>query len=238
MREGGGRWGLLLCLAAALCLAEGCRWWELIGRREQNRGQKVERPTAGPPKPGTGASAQPQPTPAPAQPKLPPSQVARPGNPAAWGEGARIAVGRQFEPVYFERDGAELTSAARQQLADHAKWLQEHPRVWVTLAGHSGDEVSIRYGYCLGLARALAVMDFLVGRGLDQQRFYPISFGEDLPVADDPSPQSRVLNSRVELLGFIAPSGQNQPKPVPAEKKTPPPAEPQPTAPPAEDLAR
>lgn len=156
---------------------------------------------------------------APLQPQLAADDVARPGNPAAWGESAQIAVGRQFEPIFFDADSDELDVNGRQRLREYATWLTVHPQVWVTLAGHTDQLGSTRYSYTLGMARALAVQDFLIGQGLAPGRLYAISFGRDLPAAEGKPAETKALDNRVELLAFIAPLGVPAPAPIPLEKR-------------------
>ncbi len=138
----------------------------------------------------------------------------RPGNPEALGEGARLLAGRDFEPVYFDRDGSELDLAGRRLLTEYAAWLKEHPRVWVTLIGFAGAGLTKEFAYNLGMARALAVMEYLEALGIDARQLYPISYGNELLfVAPDSGDDG--LNHRVEIIGFAAPAGSVGPQPVP-----------------------
>jgi peptidoglycan-associated lipoprotein len=157
--------------------------------------------------------------------KPPAGAAARPGNPEAWGEGAQVAAGREFEPIYFSEESTELDFAARRRLANFVQWLHEHPNAWVSLAGHSGAHSTVGMAYNIAMARALVVQDYLVSQGLDLRRFFPISFGRDRPAAEGNTPEAESLNNRVELLAFVAPIGQDAPEPVAVEKGAAPPAE-------------
>ena len=214
------RFWLGIGMLLALGLTQGCHWLKSRGLDIHNY-RPVERSST-----PAASKALPAPTPTPTAAAKPPAgATARPGNPEAWGEGAQITAGRDFEPIYFSEESAELDFAARRRLANVVQWLHEHPNVWVSLAGHTGDRATVSMAYNLGMARALVVQDFLIGQGLDLRRFFPISFGRDRPAAEGTTPEAESLNNRVELLAFIAPIGQDAPEPVAVEKEGAPPAE-------------
>lgn len=138
----------------------------------------------------------------------------RAGNPEQLGEGARLLAGRDFEPVYFDRDGSELDLASRRLLTEYATWLKDRPSIWVTLIGFAGAGLTKEFAYNLGMARALAVMEYLEALGIPATQLYPISYGNELLfVAPDSGDDG--LNHRVEIIGFAAPAGSAGPQPVP-----------------------
>ena len=147
-----------------------------------------------------------------------PDETERPGNPEGWGPGAHQAVGRAFDPVYFNPQSYELDMSARRVLSRSAQWLRDHPDVWITLDGSADETQAIAWGINLAMARALAVGNFLVGQGLDKRRLFPVA--RDEPPTTKAKADAMEIN-RVELLGFMAPPGKDQPSP-------PPPAEPVP----------
>lgn len=223
--------GLVVLLGLTFGLATGCHWW-----RAKDKDQKNITPNRIDDQSGVKPVASTH-TPQALDRKTTDSgPVERPGNPAAWGQGAQVSVGRQFEPIYFDATGAELNYAARQRLINYAQWFKEHPRVWAALAGHADSQDSVRFAYNLAMARALAVQDYLIGQGIERERFYPISFGEEHPAAEGNTPEAQSLNSRVEILAFIAPIGQDSPAPVAADKQSAPIIEATQEAPPAEEI--
>lgn len=128
-------------------------------------------------------------------------------NPAVLGEAAKLAVGREFEPVYFEQDSYELTFSTRRTIHEYAQWLSKNPHVWVTLEGHNDDSGTVEYSLNLAMARAWAVRDRLAGLGVDDARLFTISFGEAYPVVPDSPSEPAPLNRRVGFLAFVAPEG-------------------------------
>lgn len=130
-----------------------------------------------------------------------------PVNPAILGEAARLAVGRDFDPVYFEPDSYELTFTTRRSLHEYAQWLGDNPHVWITLEGHDDESGTVEYGLNLAMARAVAVKERLAGLGVNDERLFTISFGEIQPAVPDAPAEPAPANRRVEFLAFVAPEG-------------------------------
>lgn len=123
-------------------------------------------------------------------------------NPVARGGVQAAEVGLEFEPVHFEYDSHALGSAARQRLLRYCDWLQEHPDVHVTLEGHCDERGSSDYNYNLGMTRAWAVKEMMVGQGIAPARLFTISYGEEQPIAMGSSSRAWALNRRVEFRPF------------------------------------
>lgn len=74
------------------------------------------------------------------------------------------------------------------------------PDVALFVAGHTDALGEDGYNYDLGLRRAQAVAEELVGRGIRRGEVYRVSFGEKVPVASNGSSATRALNRRVEFI--------------------------------------
>lgn len=144
----------------------------------------------------------------------------RPVNPQMLGEGARLLVGREFEPIYFETSSTELNSEARRRLTEYVNWLKqpEHAHVWVALVGYCDTQHSARFGFDLAMARAFAVEEFLVANGFDRRRIYSIGYGR---ANEEPT------SNRVEVLGFVGPQNEEEMGKAPAEAEEAPEPEPE-----------
>jgi outer membrane protein OmpA-like peptidoglycan-associated protein len=161
---------------------------------------------------------------------------ARLQSPATLGEGANLAVGRSFAAIQFDRESTELDSEARRTLAEYATWFKAHPRVWAVLAGYTDRHGALRYNYQLGMARAIAVQEFLRDQGLDRRKFYPISYGKDFPVDAAATEAADAQNNRVEFKAFVAPADVELPPLTSGGDAVPEVDETGTPAPPAEDL--
>ncbi len=142
------------------------------------------------------------------------------GLPPSGAEG--IAPGRTFEPVFFDRDSTELRYATRRALHEYVQWLNEHPEVRLRLDGHSEAWGTTEFNYALGMARAWAVRDRLVGLGLEADRLETFSFGEERPLSEGVYPSEPYPNARVEFRAYLAGPAPDRAEPMPAPRVRPP----------------
>ena len=205
-------------VACALAALTACSWLH-GGRGEGEKPLPAEsvKPAAASPKSMSPFLA---PSPAASPALTDDSATTKPGNPAAWGEAGRMNAGRNFEPVYFDPGSDELDSPARGKLSEYAQWLANHPNVWVAVSGYCDATETARYGYNLAMSRAIAARHYLIGQGLAPERVYPVSYGSEQSEA---APGK--LGNRVEVMGYIPPSGTEMPKPAPATPSPAPTAE-------------
>jgi outer membrane protein OmpA-like peptidoglycan-associated protein len=77
--------------------------------------------------------------------------------------------------------------------------LSQHPESTVTIVGHTDSSGSEALNNALSVARAEAVRDYLVSRGIARSRFVTAGRGSREPVADNSTPQGRDKNRRVEV---------------------------------------
>jgi chemotaxis protein MotB len=105
-------------------------------------------------------------------------------------------------PVLFDLGKAELKPEAAPALGEIAKVLEELPNP-VLVEGHTDSLpiVSKRYrsNFELSGARAFAVIEFFIRRGLDPGRFSAFGYGEFRPAADNATEEGRARNRRIEI---------------------------------------
>lgn len=107
--------------------------------------------------------------------------------------------------VSFADGTAELTEAARAELATVLGSEQLKAGGTVTLGGHSDAGGSDEANRRASLGRAEAVRDFLIANGVAPQRITVIAFGEQNPVKPNalpdgtPDEAGRAANRRVEI---------------------------------------
>lgn len=85
--------------------------------------------------------------------------------------------------VFFETDSSELTSRAREMLDKQALWLNHYNRYSFTIEGHADERGTREYNIALGARRAQTVREYLVSRGVSNERMRTISYGKERPVA-------------------------------------------------------
>mgnify|MGYP000002908062 CR=1 FL=1 len=112
-------------------------------------------------------------------------------NPAdSTGAGGAATPGSQQEflvtvgdRVFFETDSSVLTAEAQATLDKQAVWLNRYPQYRVLIEGHADERGTREYNIALGARRAAAAVNYLVSRGVNQNRITSKSFGKERPVA-------------------------------------------------------
>jgi len=104
-----------------------------------------------------------------------------------------------LEGVTFEYDSAKLTAESTAVLDKVAASLVEWSDVNVEVNGHTDSKGADAYNMKLSQARAEAVRDYLVSKGVASSRLAAKGFGETKPIADNKTDEGRAQNRRVEL---------------------------------------
>jgi len=85
--------------------------------------------------------------------------------------------------VFFETDSSEITPRARETLDKQALWLSHYTRYAFTIEGHADERGTREYNIALGARRAQIVREYLVSRGVSNERMRTVSYGKERPVA-------------------------------------------------------
>ena len=99
--------------------------------------------------------------------------------------------------VFFAYNENALSSDAQGTLDKQSAWLAKYPQVAVQIAGNTDDRGTEEYNLALGQRRANAARDYLVSRGVSQDRVNTISYGKDRPTAlgDDEQAWAHYINA-------------------------------------------
>jgi peptidoglycan-associated lipoprotein len=108
-----------------------------------------------------------------------------------------------FEDVHFDFDKYNLRPDALQILDRATAALMQNPDVRITIEGHCDSIGTVEYNLALGERRANSVRDYLVNRGIMNQRLRTVSYGEERPIADNNTAQGRAMNRRAALVVII-----------------------------------
>jgi len=101
--------------------------------------------------------------------------------------------------LHFDFDKAKLRADTAQLVREIAIMLHANPNWVLQIAGHTDDVGGAEYNYKLSAARASAVRQALIDRGVAPARLKAIGFGESRPKADNTSLAGRAINRRVEF---------------------------------------
>ena len=101
--------------------------------------------------------------------------------------------------ITFTTGSADLNSRFFKVLDNVGLVLKKYDKTIVEVAGHTDSVGSEQTNQTLSERRAGTVSQYLVGKGLKQERMIIIGAGEARPVATNDSESGRALNRRVEL---------------------------------------
>ncbi|WP_455206803.1 OmpA family protein [Kaarinaea lacus] len=101
--------------------------------------------------------------------------------------------------ITFDFDSYQLKPEFKPTLDSVVLVLNEFESTLITVEGHTDSKGSEAYNQKLSESRALSVSNYLIGKGVKQQRLAAIGKGERNPVADNNTISGRALNRRVEL---------------------------------------
>lgn len=103
--------------------------------------------------------------------------------------------------IHFDFDGKKFTPTAEtdSRIAEFKSWIEKYPASVVQVTGHTDFIGTPEYNTDLALERALAVKQYLSGKGIPADRIETLSKGEEQPVADLFTTEGRRLNRRTEI---------------------------------------
>jgi outer membrane protein OmpA-like peptidoglycan-associated protein len=101
--------------------------------------------------------------------------------------------------IFFESGKAELKPGSFEELDRVVKLLEENPSIAIDLAGHTDNVGTNEDNQQLSEARAKAVYDYILGKGIAAARLSYKGYGETKPVETNETEQGRERNRRVEF---------------------------------------
>lgn len=101
--------------------------------------------------------------------------------------------------VYFGFDRYDLTSDAKDVLAQVSSWLKMYTDKKANIEGHTDKRGTQDYNLALGSRRAESVKTFLVENGIDSSRLSTVSFGKESLLSDGDTAQDHALNRRAHI---------------------------------------
>lgn len=102
----------------------------------------------------------------------------------------------KFNSVQFSVGSSELPEDAKFALYDLAKVMQKQPNLKLKIEGHTSDEGDANFNQQLSEKRAKAVVDFLIGRGVNASRLTYEGKGSSTPIGKN----NREVNRRTEFI--------------------------------------
>jgi outer membrane protein OmpA-like peptidoglycan-associated protein len=105
-----------------------------------------------------------------------------------------------FDDVYFDYDEATLSESAAQVLDRAVLAMQTNTTFRLTIEGNTCSIGTAESNLALGSRRANTVRDYLISQGIDGNRLFTVSFGEERPTFDNEREDTRRMNRRASLV--------------------------------------
>jgi outer membrane protein OmpA-like peptidoglycan-associated protein len=100
----------------------------------------------------------------------------------------------------FVADGTELQDSAMKMLDLLARSLKDFPHTAIVIAVYTDSIGSSDYNQQQSQARAAAVVDYLVTKGIASERLVATGVGETVPLEAENTPEGRDLNRRLQVV--------------------------------------
>jgi outer membrane protein OmpA-like peptidoglycan-associated protein/tetratricopeptide (TPR) repeat protein len=107
--------------------------------------------------------------------------------------------------LLFGYDDFSLNQEAKTELEKLCRVMQSHPQIYVQVTGHADARGNEDYNLKLSAKRARSVVDYMVSKGISNERFVSLGIGEQENIAmnqnpdGSDNPEGRRLNRYVEI---------------------------------------
>jgi outer membrane protein OmpA-like peptidoglycan-associated protein len=101
--------------------------------------------------------------------------------------------------VLFDLNKASIRSGSEEALNSIAEIMKEYPSTIFHIGGHTDSMGSDSYNLSLSKERAASVREFLVTKGIPENRMTSEGYGESRPIASNNTSKGRQDNRRVEI---------------------------------------
>jgi len=104
------------------------------------------------------------------------------------------------QKIHFEFNKSNIRPISYPILDDVVELMKRNPSIKkIEIGGHCDWIGSDAYNLKLSQRRAQAVVDYLVGKGVERDRLVAKGYGESVPIADNNTTEGRAKNRRVEF---------------------------------------
>lgn len=111
----------------------------------------------------------------------------------------KVGESATLNNILFDQGKAEIKNASKPDLEKLVVFLLANPGAEIELSGHTSSEGESGYNRSLSYKRVKACKDYIVARGIAEDRIIAIGYGPDRPVAPNDTEANRAKNRRVEM---------------------------------------
>lgn len=108
-------------------------------------------------------------------------------------------VNKAAQNIFFVTGSAKLLAKSNASLNSVVSILNDNPSYKVDIDGHTDNVGKAELNQTLSEARANAVRNYFVSKGIDESRLIAAGHGFDVPIADNKTAAGRAKNRRVEM---------------------------------------
>ncbi len=106
----------------------------------------------------------------------------------------------ELKDILFKFDRFDLDEASITLLKNNAQYLKEHPTVKIQIQGHSDERGTNNYNLALGERRSTSIKNFLVSQGIEPERIFVLSYGEEKPFCFENNESCWQQNRRAHFM--------------------------------------
>lgn len=111
----------------------------------------------------------------------------------------RINLQTLTAAIYFDYDAARADQSSLRQLNRVVDAMQKCARLELQVGGHADSDGSSNYNRKLSERRAKAVLKYIMGKGISDQRLKYNAYGEQYPMSDNNTEAGKQRNRRAEI---------------------------------------
>jgi outer membrane protein OmpA-like peptidoglycan-associated protein len=114
---------------------------------------------------------------------------------------AKLTKGQiiRTDQINFPADSSTITKSSIPVLTEVYNFLASNPSVTVEIGGHTNGTPTTEYCDRLSTERAKAIVDYLVGKGINRKRLQYKGYGKRFPIDTNKTAAGRKKNQRVEI---------------------------------------
>lgn len=108
--------------------------------------------------------------------------------------------------IYFESNSVDLKPESKAGLDAFLQVLFDNPDLLIEISAHTDNEGTTDFNLDLSQKRAEVVLNYLLSKGIGENRLKAIGYGSSMPVGDNSTEEGRSLNRRIsfKVLGYTS----------------------------------